>query len=46
MERLPVTHFVGPGQEPMPVGIEGVEDAEAAIEAQLQVLRLAASHAL
>ena len=40
------THFVAPGQEQLPVGIEGVEDAEAAIEARLQALRLAASHAL
>jgi hypothetical protein len=30
----------------LPVGIEGVEDAEAAIEARLQALRLAFSHAL
>ena len=40
------TYFVAPGQEQLPVGIEGVEDAEAALEARLQVLRLAASHAL
>ena len=40
------THLVVPGEAPMPVGIEGVEDAEAAIEARLYALRLAASHAL
>jgi uncharacterized OsmC-like protein len=40
------TSFVAPGQEQLPVGIEGVEDAEAAIEARLQALRLAFSHAL
>ncbi len=40
------TYFVAPGQEQLPVGVEGVEDAEAAIEARLQALRFAASHAL
>jgi uncharacterized OsmC-like protein len=40
------TLFVAPGQEQSPVGVEGVEAAEAALEARLQVLRLAASHAL
>ena len=40
------THFLAPGEEQSPVGIEGVENAEAALEARLQVLRLAASHAL
>ena len=40
------THFVAPGEAQSPVGLEGVEDAEAALEARLQVLRLAASHAL
>ena len=40
------THFVAPGEALSPVGVEGVEDAEAALEARLQVLRLAASHAL
>ncbi len=40
------TYFVAPGQEQLPVGIEGVADAEAAIEARLQALRLAFSHAL
>jgi uncharacterized OsmC-like protein len=40
------THFLAPGEEPSPVGVEGVEEAEAALEARLQVLRLAASHAL
>ncbi len=40
------TYFVAPGQEQLPVGVEGVEDAEAAIEARLQALRLAFSHAL
>jgi uncharacterized OsmC-like protein len=40
------THLVAPGQEQLPVGVEGVEDAEAAIKARLQALRLAFSHAL
>ncbi len=40
------THLMVPGQEPSPVGIEGVENAEAALQARLQVLRAAASHAL
>ncbi len=40
------TRFVAPGQEQSPVGIEGVEDAEAALRARLQALRAAASHAL
>ena len=40
------THLVAPGQEQLPVGVEGVEDAEAAIEARLQSLRFAFSHAL
>jgi len=40
------TYFVAPGQAQLPVGVEGVEDAEAAIEARLQALRLAMSHAL
>jgi uncharacterized OsmC-like protein len=40
------THFLAPGEAQSPVGIEGVENAEAALEARLQVLRLAASHAL
>ncbi len=40
------TYFMAPGQEQLPVGVEGVEDAEAAIEARLQALRLAFSHAL
>ncbi len=40
------THLMVPGQELSPVGIEGVENAEAALEARLQVLRAAASHAL
>ncbi len=40
------TSFVAPGQEQLPVGVEGVENAEAAIEARLQALRLAFSHAL
>ncbi len=39
-------HLVAPGQEQSPVGVEGVEDAEAALEARLQSLRLAACHAL
>ena len=40
------THFLAPGEALSPVGVEGVEEAEAALEARLQVLRLAASHAL
>ena len=40
------TRFVVPGQEQSPVGIEGVEDAEAALRARLQALRTAAAHAL
>ncbi len=40
------TQFVGPGQEPMPVGIEGVEEAEAALQARIDALKAAASHAL
>ncbi len=40
------THLVAPGEEQLPVGVEGVEEAEAAIEAQLQAQRLAFSHAL
>jgi uncharacterized OsmC-like protein len=40
-------HFVAPGQEPLATGVEGVEDAEAAIKARLQAaLRLSAAHAL
>ncbi len=40
------THLVAPGQEQLPVGVEGVEDAEAALEARFQALQLAFSHAL
>ncbi len=40
------TRFAVPGQEQSPVGIEGVEDAEAALRARLQALRAAAAHAL
>ena len=40
------THFVAPGEEPMAVGIEGVEDAEAALQARIDALKAAASHAL
>ena len=40
------THLMVPGQELSPVGIEGVENAEAALQARLQALRAAASHAL
>ncbi len=40
------THLLVPGQELSPVGIEGVEDAEAALQARIQALRAAASHAL
>ncbi len=34
------------GEEPPPVGFEGVEEAEAALQARLRALRAAASHAL
>ena len=40
------THFLAPGEAPMPVGIEGVEDAEAALKARIDALKAAASHAL
>ena len=40
------THLVAPGEEQLPVGVAGVEEAEAATEAQLQAQRLAFSHAL
>jgi uncharacterized OsmC-like protein len=40
------THFLDPGEAPMPVGIEGVEDAEAALKARIDALKAAASHAL
>ncbi len=40
------THFLDPGQEPMAVGIEGVEDAEAVLQARIDALKAAASHAL
>ena len=40
------THFLDPGKAPMPVGIEGVEDAEAALKARIDALKAAASHAL
>ncbi len=40
------THFLVPGEAPMPVGIEGVEDAEAALKARIDALKAAASHAL
>ena len=40
------THLMAPGQEQLPVGVEGVEDAEAAQDARLEALRLAFSHAL
>ncbi len=40
------TRFMVPGQEQSPVGIEGVEDAEAALQARIQALRAAAAHAL
>ena len=40
------THFAVPGREQSPVGIEGVEDAEAALRTRLQALRAAAAHAL
>ncbi len=35
-----------PGQQQSAVGLEGVEDAEAALQARLQALRAAAAHAL
>jgi hypothetical protein len=40
------THFLDPGEAPMPVGIEGVEDAEAVLKARIDALKAAASHAL
>ena len=40
------TRFAVPGQEQSPVGLEGVEDAEAALQARIQALRAAAAHAL
>ncbi len=40
------THLMAPGEEHLPVGVEGVEDAEAAQDARLEALRLAFSHAL
>ncbi len=40
------THCVVPGEEPMAVGIEGVEDAEAALQDRIDALKAAASHAL
>jgi len=40
------THFLDPGEATMAVGIEGVEDAEAALKARIDALKAAASHAL
>lgn len=40
------THLVTPGREPSPSGVEGIEEAEAAQQARLQALRIAAAHAL
>jgi uncharacterized OsmC-like protein len=40
------THILDPGQQPMAVGIEGVEDAEAVLQARIDALKAAASHAL
>ena len=40
------TEFVAAGHRHAPVGMEGVEEAEAALQARLQALRAAASHAL
>ena len=40
------TRFAVPGQEQSPVGLEGVEDAEAALRARIDALKAAASHAL
>jgi len=40
------TEFVAAGHDHPPVGMEGVEEAEAELQARLQALRAAASHAL
>jgi uncharacterized OsmC-like protein len=40
------THFLESGEALMLVGIEGVEDAENALQARIDALRAAASHAL
>jgi uncharacterized OsmC-like protein len=40
------TEFVAAGHRHAPVGMEGVEEAEAELQARLQALRAAASHAL
>ena len=39
------TEFVSAGHDHAPVGMEGVEEAEAELQARLQALRTAASHA-
>ena len=40
------THQLAAGDEEAPLGVEGVEEAEAALHARLRSLRAAASHAL
>lgn len=40
------TEFVAAGHRHAPVGMEGVEEAEAELQARLQALRAAAAHAL
>ncbi len=40
------THQLAEGEQQLPVGSEGVEEAEAAMQARLRALQAAASHAL
>ncbi len=40
------THQLAEGEQQLPVGLEGVEEAEAALQARLRALQAAASHAL
>ncbi len=40
------THQLAEGEQQLPVGSEGVEEAEAALQARLRALQAAASHAL
>jgi uncharacterized OsmC-like protein len=40
------TRQLGAGEEQLPVGFEGVEEAEAALQARLRALQAAASHCL
>ena len=40
------THQLADGEQQLPVGSEGVEEAEAALQARLRALQAAASHAL